>query len=30
LYHVSTQEIHHQNLKHHRFSPPVFDNLANL
>jgi len=27
LYHVSTQEIHRQNLKRHRFSPSVLDNL---
>ena len=27
LYHVSTQEIHRQNLKRHRFSPHVLDNL---
>jgi hypothetical protein len=27
LYHVSTQEIYRQNLKRHRFSPPVLDNL---
>ena len=27
LYHVSTQEIHRQNLKRHRFSRHVLDNL---
>ena len=27
LYHVSTQKIHRQNLKRHRFSLPVLDNL---